>query len=56
MSQALARPADLFDREREWDELSDFISDTAPGLRIAIVYGRRRQGKSYPLRRLADLR
>ena len=53
MSPALARPADLFDREREWDELSDFISDTAPGLRIAIVYGRRRQGKSYPLRRLA---
>jgi hypothetical protein len=53
VSQALARPADLFDREREWDELSDFISDTAPGLRIAIVYGRRRQGKSYPLRRLA---
>jgi AAA+ ATPase superfamily predicted ATPase len=49
----LARPTDLFDREHEWEELSDFVSDASPGLRIGIVYGRRRQGKSYPLRRLA---
>jgi AAA+ ATPase superfamily predicted ATPase len=49
----LAHPADLFDREQEWAELSAFVSDPTPGLRIAIVYGRRRQGKSYPLRRLA---
>jgi AAA+ ATPase superfamily predicted ATPase len=49
----LARPTDLFDREHEWEELSKFVSETAPGLRIGIVYGRRRQGKSYPLRRLA---
>ncbi|MGA2037477.1 MAG: ATP-binding protein [Acidimicrobiales bacterium] len=49
----LARPTDLFDREHEWEELSNFVSDTTPGLRIGIVYGRRRQGKSYPLRRLA---
>lgn len=53
MSATLERPADLFDREREWAELSAFVSDTTPGLRIAIIYGRRRQGKSYPLRRLA---
>ena len=53
MSTALERPADLFDREREWAELSAFVSDRTPGLRIAIVFGRRRQGKSYPLRRLA---
>ncbi len=53
MGAALKRPADLFDRQREWAELSAFVSDTTPGLRIAIVYGRRRQGKSYPLRRLA---
>ena len=52
-SAALERPADLFDREREWAELSAFVSDGTPGLRIAIVYGRRRQGGSYPLRRLA---
>lgn len=49
-----ARPADLFDREEEWAALSAFVSDPAPGLRIGIVYGRRRQGKSYPLRRLAS--
>lgn len=53
MSPALPRPADLFDRQREWDALSNFVTDSTPGLRIAIVYGRRRQGKSYPLRRLA---
>lgn len=48
-----ARPPDLFDRHHEWAELSAFVSDPTPGLRIGIVYGRRRQGKSYPLRRLA---
>ena len=49
----LVRPPDLFDRQQEWAELSAFVSDPTPGLRIGIVYGRRRQGKSYPLRRLA---
>ena len=49
----MERPADLFEREREWAELSALVSDTTPGLRVGIVYGRRRQGKSYPLRRLA---
>ena len=53
MSATLERPADLFDREPEWAELSSFVSDATPGLRVGIVYGRRRQGKSYPLRRLA---
>ena len=47
------RPIDLFDREREWADLSAFVSDPAPGLRLGIVYGRRRQGKSFLLRRLA---
>lgn len=49
----IGRPDDLFDRTREWAELTAFASDPAPGLRIGVVYGRRRQGKSYPLRRLA---
>jgi AAA+ ATPase superfamily predicted ATPase len=49
----LSRPADLFDRERDWDDLSQFVQDPTPGLRVAIVYGRRRQGKSHLLRRLA---
>ncbi len=46
--------ADLFNREHEWATLSEFVSDPTPGLRIGIVYGRRRQGKSFPLRRLAS--
>ncbi len=47
------RPADLFDREREWHDLEHFVTSGLPGLRVAIVHGRRRMGKSYLLRRLA---
>lgn len=50
----LGRPPDLFDREHEWTELAEFASADAPGLRIALVSGRRRVGKSYLLRRLAE--
>jgi uncharacterized protein len=50
----LSKPADVFDRDAEWADLADFVSSPLPGLRIAVVYGRRRQGKSYLLRRLAD--
>jgi uncharacterized protein len=49
----LTKPADVFDRDAEWADLADFATSTLPGLRIAVVYGRRRQGKSYLLRRLA---
>ncbi len=48
------KPADVFDRNSEWADLADFALSRLPGLRIAVVYGRRRQGKSYLLRRLAD--
>lgn len=48
----MARPPDLFDRETEWDDLERFVSSDAPGLRIGILYGRRRTGKSFLLRRL----
>jgi hypothetical protein len=50
----LSKPLDVFDRDAEWADLTDFVSSPLPGLRIAVVYGRRRQGKSYLLRRLAD--
>jgi hypothetical protein len=50
------KPADIFDRGSEWDDLVEFAGSGLPGLRIAIVYGRRRQGKSYLLRRLAEAR
>jgi hypothetical protein len=50
----LDKPADVFDRDAAWADLADFVLSPLPGLRIAVVYGRRRQGKSYLLRRLAD--
>jgi uncharacterized protein len=53
-NETLGKPADVFDRETEWADLADFVSSPLPGLRIAVVYGRRRQGKSYLLRRLAE--
>jgi hypothetical protein len=46
------RPADLFDREAEWLDLVAFAEQTGPGVRLALVRGRRRQGKSFLLRRL----
>ena len=49
-----AKPLDVFDRDQEWADLAEFATSPLPGLRIAIVYGRRRQGKSYLLRRLAE--
>jgi uncharacterized protein len=53
-SETPIKLADVFDREAEWADLVDFVFSPSPGLRIAVVYGRRRQGKSYLLRRLAD--
>lgn len=50
----MPKPVDVFDRDAEWDDLADFAASDLPGLRIAVVYGRRRQGKSYLLRRLAE--
>lgn len=44
------KPAHLFDRDREWAELERFSAQ--PGPAIGLVYGRRRQGKSYLLRAL----
>ena len=48
------RPPDLFDREQEWDDLVQFATDATTGPRLGVVYGRRRQGKSYLLRHLAE--
>jgi uncharacterized protein len=52
--ELLGKPSDVFVRDAEWADLADFALSPLPGLRIAVVYGRRRQGKSYLLRRLAD--
>lgn len=48
------RPAKLFDREREWSDLVDFVQQPGPGIRLGLVRGRRRQGKSFLLRRLGE--
>lgn len=48
----MERPLELFDRETEWSDLVDFVEQPGPGLRLALVRGRRRQGKSFLLRRL----
>lgn len=50
------RPDDLFDREREWADLTAFVASGQRGLQIGVVYGRRRQGKSFLLRRLVTAR
>lgn len=47
------RPADLFDRDAEWSDLERFAASSAPGMHLGILYGRRRMGKSFMLRRLA---
>lgn len=47
------RPDDIVDRLFEWSALENFAISPAPGLRIGLLYGRRRTGKSFLLRRLA---
>ena len=49
-----AKPPSLYDRESEWDDLTGFVSAAGPRLRLGILYGRRRYGKSYLLRRLQE--
>ena len=48
------RPSSLYDRQAEWEDLSRFASSQRPGLRLGIVYGRRRFGKSFLLRRFVE--
>lgn len=48
------KPAELFDRDFEWGDLTRFAVPDAPGPGIGVVYGRRRQGKSFLLRRLSE--
>jgi uncharacterized protein len=47
-----AKPSVVFDRVNEWDDLASFASENAPGLRIGVVRGRRRHGKSFLLEHL----
>lgn len=46
------RPEGLFDRDHEWRDLLGFAQNPAAGPRVGVIYGRRRQGKSFLLRAL----
>lgn len=50
--RSVDRPADIFDREWEWESLTEFSRPEA-GFPFGLIYGRRRQGKSYLAERLA---
>ena len=50
----MQRPENLFNRATEWADLTGFVSAGGPPLRLGIVYGRRRFGKSFLLRRLTE--
>jgi AAA+ ATPase superfamily predicted ATPase len=54
MEDSLRRPAYLHDREREWEDLSEFATDPRVGATLAVVYGRRRQGKTFLLQSLVE--
>lgn len=49
MPEQVTKPGQLLDRDHEWRLLNGFLVDLAPKLRLAIVSGRRRNGKSFLL-------
>ncbi|MGH3544546.1 MAG: AAA family ATPase [Mycobacteriales bacterium] len=48
------KPSYVFDRDVEWSSLRQFITSSDPDVRLGIVSGRRRQGKTFLLRALAE--
>lgn len=53
--EALVKPDRVFDRDREWAGLVRFATSSSPDVRLGIVSGRRRQGKTFLLDALADV-
>jgi uncharacterized protein len=49
----LDKPDEIVSREREWRLLAEFLATDRAGSRLAVVYGRRRQGKTMLLQELA---
>lgn len=52
---SVTKPPEIFDRDREWTALADFAADSRPEVSFGVVSGRRRQGKTYLLRSLAQV-
>lgn len=50
----LRKPADVFDRDWEWEQLARFAESDRPGASLGVVTGRRRQGKTYLLEALCE--
>jgi uncharacterized protein len=50
----LAKPPRIFDRDFEWSALATFATSRSIRARLGIVSGRRRQGKTFLLRALAE--
>lgn len=48
------KPSYVLDRDAEWETLAQLVQHEDPKLRVGVVSGRRRVGKSYLLRALAD--
>ncbi|MFF0451787.1 ATP-binding protein [Nocardia africana] len=51
---AIAKPTDMFDRTREWEALTRFVTSGQPHATLGVVSGRRRQGKSFLLEALCE--
>ncbi|MCL2584904.1 MAG: AAA family ATPase [Streptosporangiales bacterium] len=51
---AVDKPSWVFDRDYEWDVLANFVRSGSPRARLGVVSGRRRQGKTFLLRALAE--
>ncbi len=51
----LDKPERIFNRDQEWAALTEFATDPAPELRLGVVSGRRRQGKTFLLQALAEV-
>ena len=48
------KPASVYDRDVEWSDLTGLVTGRGPRLRLGILYGRRRYGKTFLLRRLEE--
>lgn len=50
----MRKPEDMFDRDREWEALTRFVTSGQPHATLGVVSGRRRQGKTFLLEALCE--